>query len=429
MRQSGIATQPRYRTVNKADIVEQLVCFGWVYEWHSQQRGTAQSEAAEALEQLVQRGLPSGKGLSGPQFDPVEVDTLIRWLGARDECGTWQRFVTTTRKLIGEFHAHVDEETPPPPPKTLPPRRFAVTYRREFKLGHVQPGTEVRLRSPLPLEDEALRGLKLEDVASADLASDPIVTAGRVEGRFRVPKSRTVAFTWRASFTAYPTRPDGSPARLRPAAAELYTRSKEGLIQVSPRVRALADRLAGSRREPWETVRTFWDFLIDRMTFGALHYDEIDHAHPLDRLLEGGWYDCHLGSALLVALCRARGIPARLISGYTINPRAPGVHYWAEFWDEERGWVPIDTVAAELSLGGRDPLWRDYFFGQLDYRMKTECLPRLFTGTPTVRLPPVWHMLIRFPGSGVETGIFDASSGALVYRDQVLVESVNATPL
>jgi transglutaminase superfamily protein len=160
----------------------------------------------------------------------------------------------------------------------------------------------------------------------------------------------------------------------------------------------------------------------------VIHYDEVDRNYPGDWVVENGWYDCQLGSSLLAALCRARRIAARLVRGYLLYPKGPCWHYWAEFWDDSRGWVPVDTIAASLSVGGRDRRWRDYFFGQLDYRMKTECLPRLFTGNPTIRFPPVWHLRGRPLDAGVETGVFDTDSGAPIYRDQVRSERVNATP-
>jgi hypothetical protein len=155
--------------------------------------------------------------------------------------------------------------------------------------------------------------------------------------------------------------------------------------------------------------------------------DDIDEIVRAVRF--NGWQATHAGECEVVALCRARGIPARLVGGYMIYPRCPDQHYWAEFWDDARGWVPIDSVAIELSFNGRDRLWRDYFFGQLDYRMKTECLPRLFTGTPTIRFPRVWYTLFRSLETGVEIDTFDTNSGAPIFRDQIVVKRVNATPL
>ena len=88
---------------------------------------------------------------------------------------------------------------------------------------------------------------------------------------------------------------------------------------------------------------------------------------------------------------------------------------------DERGWTPFDPICSDLSAGGRDKPWRDYFVGCLDYRMKTQCLPRLFNRPPSVRFPPAWRMLARPDGDGTEIGIFASDSQALVYRDQITV--------
>lgn len=429
MAQLGIAQDPRYRTVDEADIVEDFLCAGWAYEMRADGRGPASREAGEALEHVVGLGLPfevTGDGRR--RFDPGEVGNLITLLGMQEVTNLWEaRFIATARKFVRELHGQA--VTPHPPrPSSLPPQRFSVTFRREFNLQHLPPGSCVRLRVPLPLEDEALRDLMLQDVVAPELASNIMTSAGRLDGRFRVPECGTLAIAWTASFTAYPTYPTSPPAPLTPSEVELYTRASEHLVRITPRIRELADSLAGSSRDPTTVVRRFWHFILDSLKIGFIHYNEIDPYRPTDWALENGWYDCLIGSSLLVALCRARGVAARLVSGYMLYPPYPGYHYWAEFWDEARGWVPVDAVAANLSAAGRDADWRDYFFGEIDYRMKTECLPRLFTGHPTVVFPALWHLRCRVRDTDVEMGIFDTGSGAPVYRDQVLVERAIAAP-
>src|SRR6202007_979669 len=109
---------------------------------------------------------------------------------------------------------------------------------------------------------------------------------------------------------------------------ELYTRPSEYLIRITPRIRALADALAGPLRDPWMVVLRFWHFLLDRPNSGVIHYDELDRRHPMDWVVDNGWHDCWLGSGLLAALCRARGIAARIVSGYLLYPKFPSFHYW-----------------------------------------------------------------------------------------------------
>src|SRR5262245_10718671 len=74
--------------------------------------------------------------------------------------------------------------------------------------------------------------------------------------------------------------------------------------------------------------------------------DEPVVAAPLSALqcLRKGAGDSCAKSRLLVALCRNRGLPARVISGVQLVPgREQGVHRWAEAWVNER-WLPMCPV-------------------------------------------------------------------------------------
>ena len=354
-----------------------------------------------------------------------------KWAGIQGRDTFWEeRFVTNARRLICEFQSSNENvhSTSPPPTALLAPERFSVTLRREFDLRDRQPGTSLRLRLPLPLEDGALRTLSVTAIPPPDLAVDFTIAPGRLDARLRVPPTQVVNLAVRVSFTAYPTMPGRQKGPLSGSDFELYTRPREGLIRISPRIRTLAAELAGSAQGSWATVQRFWDFILDRLISGIMHYDELDVPYPADQVLDAGWFDCQLGSALLAALCRARRIPARLVSGYLLYSVSPSYHYWVEVWVEGRGWMPLDLICADLSACGRNKLWRNYFFGCLDYRMKTQCLPRFFDWAAAVRFPARWHMLLRLDAEGIETGFFATDTGALIFRDRISVQRGGAGP-
>jgi hypothetical protein len=104
-----------------------------------------------------------------------------------------------------------------------------------------------------------------------------------------------------------------------------------------------------------------------------------------------------------------------------MDVETPYDHYWVEAWIDGRGWTPVDTLSWYFSHGGRDPTWRDYYLGQIDYRMKTECLPHLFNGPGSIRFPAAWNRLLRLSDEGLECSFHAADTGALIYRDQVAV--------
>src|SRR6185369_6862546 len=105
-----------------------------------------------------------------------------------------------------------------------------------------------------------------------------------------------------------------------------------------PGVVALAERLAEADASPPEAVASFWDHLLDDLICGPIRYSDLQGDTPVQWVLDNGWYDCQLGSALLVSLCRARGLPARLVGGNLRYTLAPTNHFWSEIWFEGEGW-------------------------------------------------------------------------------------------
>ena len=78
---------------------------------------------------------------------------------------------------------------------------------------------------------------------------------------------------------------------------------------------------------------------------------------------KGNCTDFH---SLFIAMARSQGIPARFEIGFALPPdkhsaEVPGYHCWAEFFDRQIGWVPVDVSEAWL-----DPAKKNYFFGAHD---------------------------------------------------------------
>jgi hypothetical protein len=417
----GVTADDAHRCVDEDATVERLLLNGWSFEVRAGFRPRAESEVRESIDRLVATGLGFKRADRGRLFDPFEVINVMEWAGQARGDPFWPDCsVVTARRLVLEQHGMAyAPDVPPPPPRELPPKRFRVDFRREFPLVGHTPGARTRLRLPLPIEDGALGDLVVEPHAAPELNARFATSPGRLDAVVESPQAAVASVAYQASFTAYPSTHASDPAPLSASDAALYTRPNEGFAQVSDRVRRLAAELAGGETDSWTVVRRFWDYAMDALNCGCVHYDELDAARPLDWILENGWFDCQLGSALIVALCRARSIPARMVSGFVPYQTAPCFHYWFEVFVDGRGWTALDLICWDLSGGGRDPVWRDYHLGEVDYRMKTECLPRIFGGGAHARFPKVWHSRSRLTDEGTEIAFHDTSTGALIYRDQI----------
>jgi hypothetical protein len=398
-----------------------LLLGGWAFELECGRRAEALRSTQASLESWIALGLPYARSASGERlYDPVEALNFMKWAGLEGLDTFWrERYVGTGRALVCDLAGRRDD-TPWPDGRT--DARFHVSLQRSFELRSFAPGARLRLRMPIPLSSAYVRDIEVRPSVSPECRAELAVRDGRVETRLIAGTDPVLEIGAEVWFTATARPADIAPPEGDLAASEkdIYLRAQDGLIRGTPRILALARTLAGPASAPWNSLRSFWNYMLDELSSGAVHYDQVDARAPGDWVLESGWYDCQLGSALFVSLCRARGIPARIISGHFLYRLAPTRHYWAEAWIDGRGWLPFDLTCWDLSAGGRDPGWRDHFAGSIDYRMVTQCLPKFFTGSMSVQLPAAWHMLQARCDQGVDISMV-ALDGRLSYRDRISV--------
>jgi hypothetical protein len=81
------------------------------------------------------------------------------------------------------------------------------------------------------------------------------------------------------------------------------------------------------------------------------------------RAKKGNCTDFH---SLFIAMARSQAIPARFEIGFALPAgkslgEIAGYHCWAEFFEPQHGWVPVD-----ISEAWQQPVMKDYYFGAND---------------------------------------------------------------
>lgn len=418
----GTRGDGRFRVVDAARIVDCLVRNLWPYEAAADpERATA--DAAALLERWIVEGLPFSVVDGERRFDPCEACNfpLAAWLRDGDPVFL-TRQVASSRRMVREMQARITAAT-----------RFALTFRREFNLHGIAAGTPVRLRLPVPVDGDSAAALRSTHDAAVPDAIE-LRSPGRLELRFAMPRpaqpSLAIEVTADLAGTASgtPLAADAPDAPYDTGSEEyrLHTRPREGLIRVTPAVVELAAALAGPRARPARIVRSIWDHFVKRMHVGFIHYDELDPGDPLAAVIARGWCDCHTGSALFAALARARGIPARIVTGAVLYPVAPSQHSWLEVLLPPLGWLPVDIFGAFLAARRQDDTeWSGRFLGHLDPRLTTQRLPVTFTGAVGVAVPDAWYILQRLAkrrdGGGTELTLGCLDERAWLLRDTIRV--------
>lgn len=135
-----------------------------------------------------------------------------------------------------------------------------------------------------------------------------------------------------------------------PAPVERYLQPEEFIEADNPEIVAMADLLTAGRSGPCEIVEPIYDYVISNVSYAGYLADPQGAPYCL-RSKRG---DCTEFSCLMTALCRAAGVPARMIEGGTNEP-GDEVHSWMEAYLPGHGWVPFDPT------WGRHPGDRDKY--------------------------------------------------------------------
>jgi len=128
---------------------------------------------------------------------------------------------------------------------------------------------------------------------------------------------------------------DDTTALLKYKGAEQFIESD------SPEIKEAAEAFRAS--DQIELVNQIYNFVLGYMQYLGYNPSSIGAAGALEK----GGGDCTEYSDLFVALCRAKGIPARTVEGYTTDasPSELGFgHNWSEVYLDSYGWVPFDTI-------------------------------------------------------------------------------------
>jgi transglutaminase-like putative cysteine protease len=113
-------------------------------------------------------------------------------------------------------------------------------------------------------------------------------------------------------------------------------------------VAALAKEVTAGAADSWQAAVRLAEWVCKNIPY------EIPGGGTALGTLKARKGECGGHSRLHVALCRASGIPARVVAGAMYTPiygGSFGQHAWAEVWmGKDAGWIPIDATAGETSF-------------------------------------------------------------------------------
>jgi transglutaminase-like putative cysteine protease len=158
-------------------------------------------------------------------------------------------------------------------------------------------------------------------------------------------------------------RPRLENAALSKKESEQYL-APDKLVPITGLPAELAVKATSGKTSQLEKARAIYDYVFD-----TLRYDKTGTGWGHGDVLwacdskRGNCTDFH---SLFIAMARSQGIPARFEIGFPLPAdktasEIAGYHCWAEFFDPQNGWIPVD-----ISEAWKHPVKKDYFFGAHD---------------------------------------------------------------
>ena len=95
--------------------------------------------------------------------------------------------------------------------------------------------------------------------------------------------------------------------------------------------------------------------------------------------------ECSEFSAIMIALCRANGIPARLVIGHIAREQNTK-HNWVEVYFDEYGWVTFDPTSQPITVN----IYKNGKLIRQEQRMNTSKIPVKYIATGKNLFSPYW---------------------------------------
>jgi len=166
------------------------------------------------------------------------------------------------------------------------------------------------------------------------------------------------------------------PLSIKQEATELsaaHTKSSSLIPSDTPQIKTAANLIVNREQNPYIKAKAIYDWIINNMQIS-----DTAATKGLIEVLEQRRGDPYYTALLYTALARAAGVPCIPVAGVLVNQNGNTLrHYWAEFWIDGFGWLPVDPVmgagAVKISENTNRQLSEEtekdlvnFYFGNLD---------------------------------------------------------------
>jgi transglutaminase-like putative cysteine protease len=281
---------------------------------------------------------------------------------------------------------------------------YIVNYSVDIRILEATRPNTLYLWVPMPVTSPSQRNVSL-----VSRSIEPFVENHRGVSLFKLDNlasgtNQSIDFSFRVD--VYNVKTELSRQIIRQEASLLsamYTQSSPLIPSDNPMITSTVNSIVGREQNPYIKARLLYEWIIENIKITeTLSYS----TNNISSLIEQRRADSYTAALLYTTMVRAAGIPCIPAAGVLVDPgRQTLRHYWAEFWIDDFGWVPVDpgmgagAVPASFLTEDNPEV---YYFGNLDNNRITfsrgemnlsqiESRSRLVSRSHTYSLQNIWE--------------------------------------
>jgi len=237
--------------------------------------------------------------------------------------------------------------------KTLSNKRsYTINYSVNVKVGDAHTPNAMYLWIPHPVSSAAQRNMEL-----LLTSMEPFIEQYRGVSLYKLDNlaahsEAQIRLSWKVDVYSVETtmQTQSIKQELTTPIHETYTQNTAQLPADDPRITAQAAALLGRERNPYIKAQRIYEWL----TGGEFVWEDQARG-DIFTTLETKHTDSYLAALLYCTLLRSAGVPCQPVAGVLVNRNRQTLnHYWAEFWVDGFGWVPVDPAMGASAHGAGD---------------------------------------------------------------------------
>ena len=249
-------------------------------------------------------------------------------------------------------------------------RSYTVSYSVNVKIGEAEEPNTMYLWIPQPATSAAQRDMEL-----LFSSMEPFIEKYRGVSLYKLDNLTAksdiqLRLSWKVNVYSVETAVQSQSIRqeLDTPIHDAYTQSSPQLPADDPRIRNQAAAILGRERNPYIKAQRIYEWITGENFIWQDHVDG-----DIFSVLETKQTDSYLTALLYCTLLRSADIPCQPVAGVLVSRNRQTMnHYWAEFWVDGFGWIPVDPAMGAEAIPAPFNIFNIYddsanfYFGNID---------------------------------------------------------------